>query len=118
MENAHSVAPARLLSVAGDSAAQLGAVAVDLFLVDFAQEQLVALEDRLLVRLVGAGWLAFGVPHLAYHAAHLAHLGRLDRALNLAALGGTVLAAAALCLPPRRVRPAPVTISPPGPSAP
>ncbi len=54
-----------------------------------------------LVRLTGAVWLVFGVPHLAYHAGHRAGLGRGDWLLELVALSVTVLLAALLCLPVR-----------------
>lgn len=55
------------------------------------------------VRLTGVAWLVFGVPHLAYHAAHLGlYEGGVDDVLHLVALGGTVALAAALCLPMRR----------------
>lgn len=54
------------------------------------------------VRLTGVAWLVFGVPHLAYHAAHLDLYEGVDDVLNLVALGGTVALAAALCLPMRQ----------------
>ena len=55
-----------------------------------------------LVRLTGAAWLAFSVPHLSYHVAHLDMYGGVDRLLNIVTLGGTVVLAAALLLPHRR----------------
>jgi hypothetical protein len=55
-------------------------------------------------RLAGAGWLVFSGLHLAYHAAHLADLGRSDQVLNVVALGGTTVLAALLCLPARPTR--------------
>jgi hypothetical protein len=50
-------------------------------------------------RLTGAAWLVFSVPHLAYHATHLAMFGATDQILMMAALGGTAVLAALLCLP-------------------
>lgn len=52
-------------------------------------------------RLAGVAWLVFGVPHLVYHAAHVADLDGVDRVLNAIGLGGTVVAAVVLCLPAR-----------------
>ncbi|HST80491.1 MAG TPA: hypothetical protein VLL08_01990 [Kineosporiaceae bacterium] len=52
-------------------------------------------------RLAGASWVAFGLPHLVYHSAHLSMYGSLDRALNLLALGASVALGALLCLPAR-----------------
>lgn len=73
--------------------------------------------DRALVRLTGAVWLVFSVPHLIYHAAHLGGYDAADRLLNVAALGGTVLLAAALCLLPVRAQRRPdVTTSRPASS--
>lgn len=60
--------------------------------------------ERLLVRVTGLVWLVFGLPHLAYHLAHLDLLMGADRLLNALALGGVVIVAAALCLPERRER--------------
>lgn len=45
VDNAHSVAPAQLLTVIRRAAVHLGAAGVDLLLIDFAQEQLVAVGD-------------------------------------------------------------------------
>ena len=49
--------------------------------------------------LAGAAWLAFSVPHLAFHLAHLKMYGAVDRAGNVVSLGGTVLLAGVLLLP-------------------
>jgi hypothetical protein len=57
--------------------------------------------ERAAVRTAGLVWLVFGVPHLAYHLAHLGVYGGLDRVLNVVALGGTLLLAALLVLPGR-----------------
>ena len=57
-----------------------------------------------LVRLAGATWLAFSIPHLAYHSAHLDMYHGADWILNVIALGGTVVLAALLLLPVRTQR--------------
>jgi hypothetical protein len=49
-----------------------------------------------LVRAAGAAWLVFGVLHLAYHVGHLGMYGTTDKILNVVALGGSVVLAAAL----------------------
>jgi len=61
---------------------------------------LVGAEQRV-VRIAGAAWLAFSVPHFVYHAAHLGPLSTADATLELIALALTLLAAAALLLPQR-----------------
>lgn len=43
------------------------------------------------VRLAAAATLVFAVPHLAYHATHLAPYGPLDAAANVLTLGAVVL---------------------------
>ena len=53
------------------------------------------------VRVAGLAWLVYGVPHLAFHAAHAAQEGRLQ----LVPLAAVVLLAALLLLPARRVHP-------------
>jgi hypothetical protein len=58
--------------------------------------------DTYLVRLTGGAWLAFSLPHLIFHMAHLDTYGVRDQALNVIALGGTVLLAASLVLAPER----------------
>lgn len=57
-------------------------------------------------RMTGVAWLLFSVPHLAYHAEHLAmtHAAAMTSAAQLTALAGTVVLAALLCLPTRTVR--------------
>jgi hypothetical protein len=55
-----------------------------------------------IVRLTGASWLVFNIAHFLYHAAHLGPLDNLDAALEMLALGLSLLAAAALLLPQRR----------------
>ena len=64
-------------------------------------------------RLAGAAWLVFSVPHLLYHAGHLPP-APVDAVGNLVLLGGTVLLAAAACLP---WRPAQVSAGPPSRSS-
>ncbi len=44
-----------------------------------------------IARAVGAAWLVFSLPHLAYHVAHLDLYGPVDVAGNLVALGLQVL---------------------------
>lgn len=57
--------------------------------------------EELLVRATGLAWVAFSVPHLAYHATHLGHFGTFDKIANVIALGGTLLLAVALLVPSR-----------------
>jgi hypothetical protein len=57
--------------------------------------------DTYLVRLTGAAWLVFSIPHLLYHALHLDVYPPLDQALNVVGLGYFVLAGAAMLLPLR-----------------
>lgn len=54
-----------------------------------------------IVRLTGLAWLAFSVPHLAYHTAHLEMFSPLDQILNVVLLGAAVVLGAVLCLPLR-----------------
>jgi hypothetical protein len=49
--------------------------------------------------MVGAGWLAFSVPHFIYHMFHLDMFGTADKIGNIVTLGGTVILAALLLLP-------------------
>jgi hypothetical protein len=49
--------------------------------------------------MVGAGWLAFGVPHLIFHMLHLDGYTTADKVGNVGGLGGTVLLAALLLVP-------------------
>ncbi|MEN3359909.1 MAG: hypothetical protein V7637_3891 [Mycobacteriales bacterium] len=51
------------------------------------------------LRLTGAGWLAFSLPHLAFHLSHLGMYGTVDKVGNAVSLGGTVVLAALLLLP-------------------
>ncbi|MGA1836906.1 hypothetical protein VD659_08230 [Herbiconiux sp. 11R-BC] len=59
-------------------------------------------------RAVGVAWTVFGVPHLAYHLAHLESLAPLDALGNIVSLGGCLALGLVLMLPgPRRTtRPA------------
>jgi hypothetical protein len=52
--------------------------------------------------MVGAGWLAFSVPHFTYHMFHLDMFGTADKIGNIVTLGGTVILAALLLLPTAR----------------
>lgn len=54
-----------------------------------------------LVRAAGVAWLVFGALHLAYHLGHLGMYGTSDKILNVVALGGSVVLAAALLIPAR-----------------
>lgn len=56
--------------------------------------------DGRLSAVTGLTWLVFGVPHLVFHLRHLDMYGPADQALNVVALGGCVLAGAALTLTP------------------
>jgi len=58
--------------------------------------------DPFLTRLTGAAWTAFNLPHLIFHLAHLDMYNTRDQILNVAALGGVLLAGAALLLAPYR----------------
>jgi hypothetical protein len=49
-----------------------------------------------LMRAAGAAWLVFGVLHFSYHLDHLAMYDTSDKILNIVALGGSVVLAAAL----------------------
>jgi hypothetical protein len=51
------------------------------------------------LRLTGAGWLAFSLPHLGFHLFHLDMYGTTDKVGNVLSLGGTVILAALLLLP-------------------
>jgi hypothetical protein len=50
-------------------------------------------------RITGAAWLAFSVPHLAFHLLHLGMYDFADKVGNVLTLGGTVLLAALLLVP-------------------
>jgi hypothetical protein len=58
--------------------------------------------DNYLVRLTAGAWLAFSIPHLIFHLAHLDMYGTRDQVLNLVSLGGTVVLATWLLLAPHR----------------
>lgn len=49
--------------------------------------------------VAGAGWLAFSVPHFAFHLVHLDMYGAADRIGNVVTLGGTLVLAALLLWP-------------------
>lgn len=52
--------------------------------------------------LVAAAWVTFSIPHFWYHLNHLDMYDTFDQVANVIALGGTVLIALALLIPPRR----------------
>jgi hypothetical protein len=54
-----------------------------------------------LLRLAGVAWLAFSIPHLAFHLDHLDGLTTFDKVGNVVALGGTLILAAVLTFPTR-----------------
>lgn len=56
------------------------------------------------LRLTGAGWLAFGGPHLVFHLSHLDEFGTVDAIGTAGTLGAVVVLAALLVLPPARSR--------------
>ncbi len=51
--------------------------------------------------LVAAAWVTFSIPHFWYHVNHLHVYDTVDKVANVIALGGTVLIALALLIPPR-----------------
>lgn len=51
------------------------------------------------LRLVGASWLGFSVPHLAFHAMHLEVFSNADAVGNVVTLGAAVVLAAFLLWP-------------------
>jgi len=55
-------------------------------------------------RVVGVAWTVFGIPHLAYHLAHLESLAPLDVAGNVVSLGGSLALGTVLMLPGPRSR--------------
>ena len=61
--------------------------------------------DRAPPVAVGVATLFFNVPHLAYHATHLAMFTPVDRALNVASLGTAVLCSALLVFTRGAARP-------------
>ena len=58
--------------------------------------------ERTITRIAGLTWLAFAVPHLAYHVDHLGIYGPSDQVLNVVGLGAIVLLAGVLVLPWRK----------------
>lgn len=50
-------------------------------------------------RVVGVAWTVFGIPHLAYHLAHLESLAPIDVVGNIVALGGSLALGIVLMLP-------------------
>ena len=62
-----------------------------------------ALRPRLeSLRLVGASWLGFSVPHLAFHATHLEVFSNVDAVGNVLTLGAAVFLPALLLWPAGR----------------
>lgn len=55
-----------------------------------------------LTTLLGAGWTAFSLPHLAYHGRHLGEMDTLDAVGNVVTLGGTLVLALLLLVPARK----------------
>ncbi|MEQ4722216.1 hypothetical protein [Nonomuraea sp. B19D2] len=53
------------------------------------------------MRLAGAAWLAFSIPHFVFHMLHLDIYETVDKIANIIALGGMVVLAALLLLPTR-----------------
>jgi uncharacterized damage-inducible protein DinB len=49
--------------------------------------------------VIGAGWLAFSLPHLAFHVFHLDGFGTADKIGNVIALGAVAVLAALLLVP-------------------
>jgi hypothetical protein len=63
------------------------------------------------LRLTGAGWLAFSLPHLVFHLLHLDELGTADKIGNIVSLAANVALALVLIWPApagadRQARPA------------
>jgi hypothetical protein len=54
-----------------------------------------------LLRLTGAAWLVFSVPHLLFHLDHLDGFTTFDKVGNIVALGGSAVLALLLLLPTR-----------------
>jgi hypothetical protein len=53
------------------------------------------------LQLAAVSWLAFSLPHLVFHLAHLYMFGTVDQVGNVASLGGTVVLAVMLLVPSR-----------------
>ena len=64
-----------------------------------------------ILRLTGAAWLAFSLPHLVFHLLHLDELGTADKIGNIVSLAVNVALALVLIAPSRgegrQTRPAP-----------
>ncbi|MDR7086907.1 uncharacterized membrane protein YgdD (TMEM256/DUF423 family) [Aeromicrobium panaciterrae] len=57
--------------------------------------------ERIAVLVAAATTLTFGVLHFSYHVHHLDVYDSVDSILNMTALGGSILLAALLLIPPR-----------------
>jgi hypothetical protein len=57
-------------------------------------------------RVIGVAWTVFGLPHLVYHARHLAGMSLVDAVGNVLSLGGMLLLGITLMLPGPRSGPA------------
>ncbi|WP_332644650.1 hypothetical protein [Aeromicrobium sp.] len=57
--------------------------------------------ERIAVLIAAATTLTFGVFHFSYHVHHLDVYDTVDSILNMTALGGSVVLAALLLIPPR-----------------
>jgi hypothetical protein len=57
--------------------------------------------ERIAVVLAAAATLTFGIVHFSYHVQHLDVYDSADAILNVVALGGSVVLAALLLIPPR-----------------
>jgi hypothetical protein len=71
------------------------------------------------LRLAGAAWLAFSLPHLVFHLMHLDELGTADKAGNIVSLAANAALALVLITPApaearRQGRPAPAGRAPAG----
>jgi hypothetical protein len=55
-------------------------------------------------RVVGVAWTVFGIPHLAYHLAHLESLAPIDVIGNVVSLGGSLALGIVLMLPESKRR--------------
>jgi hypothetical protein len=53
-------------------------------------------------RAVGAAWVVFSVPHLVYHAGHLAGFGLVDQVGQVVSLSSTIILGLPLLLPDRQ----------------
>ena len=77
----------------------------DLYLGLFTASAWCALRPRQeSLRLVGASWLVFSVPHLAFHTEHLDVFSHVDAAGNVVSLAAAVVLAGLLLRPMRVAR--------------